>query len=274
VNSCSRNALAISLIRRARARLYGDSPLHRARVGHGLRPILRAALAVAGFSLVAVPFVVARDAHAPVVQLRHAALTSSFADPGPVRDITTYAGGGAGTCSGETDSIGDGCPATDASLSAAAGEVVDASGNLVIAAPYGKRIRVVAGSSGFFYNQQMDAGYIYSIAGTGTAGYTGNGGLATSAELSNPTGVSIDASGNIIINDTGNDVIRVIAESTATYYGIAMTVNKIYLIAGTPGTGGYSGDGGAATSAKIQPNGVAVDSQGNVIISDSTNQRI
>ena len=104
---------------------------------------------------------------------------------------------------------------------------------------------------------------ISTVAGTGTAGWTGDGGAATSARLNNPQGVSVDAAGNIYIADTNNDRIR------------KFTVGgNISTVAGT-GTGGYTGDGGAATSARINnPYGVSVDAVGNIYIADTNNNRI
>jgi DNA-binding beta-propeller fold protein YncE len=128
---------------------------------------------------------------------------------------------------------------------------------------------VVAESTGTFYGQAMTAGDIYTVAGDGTSGYSGDGGPATSAELNTPSGVALDAAGNLVIADQGNSRIRVAAESTGTFYGLAMTAGDIYTVAGD-GTGGYSGDGGPATEAEIAfttiPAGVAVDGAGNLLI--------
>ena len=129
----------------------------------------------------------------------------------------------------------------------------------------GNRIRKVTASTGI----------ITTIAGTGTASYSGDNGQATSAALNYPLGVALDASGtirnhypehiiylldsplgNVYIADQSNNLVRKVTVST----GIITT------IAGT-GTGSYSGDGGAATSAALdRPTGVAVDSAGNSYI--------
>ena len=95
------------------------------------------------------------------------------------------------------------------------------------------------------------------------AGYSGDGGSATSAEVYLPTGVAVDASGNIYIADYGNNRIRKV-----TIAGVIST------IAGN-GTAGYTGDGAAATSAELnRPAGVVVDASGNIFIADSSNNRI
>ena len=86
----------------------------------------------------------------------------------------------------------------------------------------------------------MSTGVIGTVAGNGTAGYSGDGGAATSAEINSPDGVTVDSSGDLYIADTTNNRIRYVAAST----GIVTT------FAGN-GTAGYSGDGGAATSAEF-----------------------
>ena len=104
---------------------------------------------------------------------------------------------------------------------------------------------------------------ISTFAGTGTAGYSGDGGAATSAQINFPHGVAVDGSGNVYIPDLFNHRIRKVDTS-----------GNISTFAGT-GTGGYSGDGGAATSAQIKsPIGVVVDGSGNVYITDMGNHRI
>ena len=183
-------------------------------------------------------------------------------------DIYTVAGSGTGGQSG------DGGPATSAGLNYPQGVAVDGSGNLVIADADNNRVRVVADSTGTFYGVAMTAGDIYTVAGIGTGGSSGDGGPATSAELNYPSRVAVDGSGNLVIADTDNNRVRVVADSTGTFYGIAMTAGDIYTVAGN-GTGGYSGDGGPATSAELAgPAGVAVDGSGNLVIADAFNNRI
>ncbi len=169
---------------------------------------------------------------------------------------------------------GDGGPATAAELDFPSGVTVDGTGNLLIADSGDNRIRVVAGSSGTFYGKAMTAGHIYTIAGDGTAGFSGDGGPATAAELDQPVGVTVDGAGNVLIADTLNSRIRVVAASTGTFYGQAMTAGDIYTIAGD-GNPGFSGDGGPATAAELSsPEGVAADANGNLLIADTLNSRI
>jgi len=158
--------------------------------------------------------------------------------------ISTVAGSGAEGFGG------DGGAATSALLDSPAGVVVDSSGNVYIADTHNNRIRKVS------------SGTITTIAGTGTVGFSGDGGPATSATMALPTAVTVDSSGNLYIADTNNNRIRKITGTT------------ISTVAGD-GTQTYSGDGGPAIAAGLDsPAGVAVDSASNVYISDTHNQRV
>ncbi len=160
--------------------------------------------------------------------------------------ITTIAGNGIGGYSG------DGGLAASAMLNSPTGVTTDATGNIYISDQDNNRIRKVNTS-----------GIISTIAGNGIAGFAGDGGSATSAELNTPAHLTIDVLGNIYITEYLNNRIRKINTS-----GIIST------IAGN-GTFGFSGDGGLATSAELNgAYGVAVDASGNVYISDSYNNRI
>src|SRR6266850_1646511 len=162
--------------------------------------------------------------------------------------LTTVAGNGSPTFAG------DGGAATSASFNSPAGVALDANGNLYIADYRNQRIRKVAAATGI----------ITTVAGNGTATFAGDGGAATSASLSGPYGVALDASGNLYIADYLNPRIRKVAAAT----GIITTV------AGD-GVFAFAGDGGAATSASLSsPTGVALDASGNLYIADYGNQRI
>ena len=107
-------------------------------------------------------------------------------------------------------------------------------------------------------------GLISNVAGKGTAGYTGNGGAATTAQLNLPFGSALDTADNLYIADSANQVVRRVDAQTG----------QITTVAGT-GTEGFSGDGQAATSADLaQPSSVAIDGAGNLYIADSANDRI
>jgi hypothetical protein len=165
--------------------------------------------------------------------------------------ITTVAGGGSG-CTGQTDSIGDGCAATSASLASPQNVAVDAAGNLYIADANNYRVRKVDATTGV----------ITTVAGNGTAGYSGDGGAATGAELNVTTDVAVDVAGNLYIADFVNSRIR----------KVDATMGVITTVAGN-GSQGDSGDGGAATSAGLSnPAGVAVDSAGNLYIAENGNR--
>ena len=169
---------------------------------------------------------------------------------------------------------GDGGPATSAQLGGPSGLAFDPSGNLLIADSQDSVVRVVAVRAGRFYGQAMKAGHIYTIAGTGTSGYSGDGGPGTSAELSGPNGVTVDQDGNAVVADTGNSRIRVIAAQSGTFYGQTMTAGDIYTIAGD-GERNLTGDGGPAAAAELRlPGGLTTDSAGNLVVADTGNQRI
>ena len=160
--------------------------------------------------------------------------------------ITTVAG------NGTTSNSGDGGLATASGFNYTAGVALDGTGNLYIADQGNHRIRKVATN-----------GIITTVAGNGTAGYSGDGGAATAANLANPASVVVDGTGNLYIADFGNNRIRKVSTS-----GIITTV------AGN-GSHGFSGDGGLATAAVLDnPFNVAVDGMGNLYISDSGNQRV
>ena len=183
-------------------------------------------------------------------------------------DIYTVAGDGSQGFSG------DGGPATKAALSFPFGVGLDGAGNLLIADLFNRRVRVVAAATGTFYGQAMTAGHIYTVAGNGTATFSGDGGPATKAQLDQPGGVTVDRAGNWVIADTGNNRIRVVAAATGRFYGQPMTAGDIYTVAGD-GTAGFSGDGGPAAKAGLdQPERVRVDRAGNLVIADTDSNRI
>ena len=185
-----------------------------------------------------------------------------------VGDIYTVAG------TGKFGFGGDGGPATKAKFSLPFGVTVDGAGNLVIADSRNNRVRVVAASAGTFYGVAMTAGNIYTVAGNGTLGFTGDGGLATASSVDFPAGTGVDQAGNLLIADAGHQRIRVVADHTGTFYGQAMTIGHIYTVAGT-GNEGFGGNGGPATQAFFRnPLAVTVDHAGNVLISDTDNNSV
>ncbi|NDJ14727.1 MAG: hypothetical protein EBY17_26620, partial [Acidobacteriia bacterium] len=149
---------------------------------------------------------------------------------------------------------GDGLTSEYAALNSPAGVAVDGTGNLYIADQGNNRIRMLSKATG----------KITTAAGNGTAGFSGDGGVAASAVLNSPAAVAVDSAGNLYIADRGNNRIRLLSKATG----------KITTIAGN-GTAGFSGDGGAAPSAALNsPAAVAVDSAGNLYIADQGNNRV
>jgi DNA-binding beta-propeller fold protein YncE len=127
-----------------------------------------------------------------------------YGQPMKAGDIYTVAGGGTG-------GIGDGGPAANARLGFPQGAIVDGAGNLVIADTFDERIRVVAESSGTFYSKAMTAGDIYTVAGNGGLGFSGDGRRGTQAQLELPEGVAVTAAGALLIADSTNNRIRMLA---------------------------------------------------------------
>jgi uncharacterized protein (TIGR03437 family) len=220
--------------------------------------------------------------------------------------ITTYAGSGPPGVSSSGFS-GDGGPAVNAKLNSPIGVAIDSAGNIYFADLSNERVRKID-----------TAGVITTVAGNGTTGFSGDGGLATAAALHSPHGVGVDAAGNIYIADTTNYRIRKVtpagiistvagtgdvlyngdnkpataatmipwdvkADAAGNLYISDWLNNRIRKVdtsgiittlAGT-GTGAFSGDGGAGTSAALSaPTGLAVDSGGNIYFADSLNHRV
>lgn len=161
--------------------------------------------------------------------------------------ITTVAG------TSSSGYSGDGELAIHAQLSGPGQPIIDSAGNIIFTDVDNSVIRKILSSTGI----------ITTIAGIGTAGYSGDGGPATNAKLHEPYGICFDKNWNIYFAEYWNGAIRKIDAVS----GIITTV------AGN-GTQGYSGDGGLATNAQLKPNGVVVDANNNIIIADYLNHRI
>jgi trimeric autotransporter adhesin len=157
---------------------------------------------------------------------------------------------------------GDGGPAGDAQLTEPRGLALDAAGNLFIADSGNHAIRKIA----------LD-GIISTVAGDGIRGFSGDGGSAIRARLDTPAAVAIDSKGNLYIADTLNHRIRKVNRA-----GVIVTVagsGAVSTVGHGTGGFGFSGDGGPAVSAQLSlPEGVAIDSLGNLFIADTGNDRI
>jgi sugar lactone lactonase YvrE len=153
---------------------------------------------------------------------------------------------------GQRGFSGDGMQATQASLAFPYDVRLDSKGNLYIADVFNHRVRKVDGK-----------GVISTVAGTGVAGYSGDGGAAVKAQLNMPYGIIVDRDDNLLIADSDNNVIRKIGPD-----GIIQTV------AGS-GQRGYEGDGGPALVAKFDsPQSLALDKDGRIYIGDEHNNAI
>ena len=192
-----------------------------------------------------------------------ASSSGSFFGTSMVRgDIYTVAGGTSGY-------NGDGRPAVSAELTEPAGVALDAAGDLAIADTGNFRVRFVPAATGSYFGAPMVADDIYTVAGDGTLGYSGDGASATGAELDRPFGVSFDGLGDLGVSDTFNHVVRFVPAATGTYFGASMQQGDIYTIAGT-GISGSSGDGNPATSAELTtPVQLGFTSNDSVVFADA-----
>ena len=148
----------------------------------------------------------------------------------------------------------NGTPAALAEISGPSAILVDGAGNVYFTEQGNSTVREIVKATGL----------IETVAGTGTQGYTGDGGAATAALLNEPEGIAFDLNGNLYISDSGNNVIRRISATDGT----------ISTVAGT-GAGGYSGDGGAASAALLnEPWGITFGIDGSLYIADFLNNVI
>ena len=180
--------------------------------------------------------------------------------------ITTVAGSGTSNDENAGGFSGDNGQANAALLNNPEDVAVDSNGNLYIADTENHRIRKVTAATGI----------ISTVAGTGSNGFSGDGGLATDAQLSKPIAVAVDASDNLYIADTFNHRIRKVTAAT----GIITTIAGGHETCDTSDPPectvyGFSGDGGQATAAQLDiPQGVVVARDGTVYIADTNNERI
>ena len=165
--------------------------------------------------------------------------------------IDTYAGNGT---FGDT---GDGGLATSAEIGGAYSEMIANNGDVYIAHNYSNVVRRISAITGI----------ITTVAGTGTQGYSGDGGPATAATLYFPVAVVMDPSGNLYISDDGNEVVREINYATGTITTVVGNADN--------GGSGFSGDGGPAISAQVNDaEGLSLDAAGDLYITDSGNNAI
>jgi len=168
-----------------------------------------------------------------------------------------------------------GGPCTNAGADPAPGALaVDAAGDLFIAFGPGARVEEIPARSTVAFGISMAAGKPAHVAGTGSPGYGGDSGLAVHSRLDDPTGVAVDAAGDLLISDTGNCRLRLVAATSGTRFGVTVVQGHIYTVAGD-GICGSAGDGGPSSNAEIwDPGALAVDAQGDVLVADQGNRTI
>jgi PKD repeat protein len=200
-------------------------------------------------------------------------LAPQFADPSDLNfhNGTLYVVGRHNNCTVDTVDTSDGnitpvvgtegtCSDSNNTLSDPSSLTFNAAGDMYITEPHANIVRMFP----------HGGGPLVTVIGTGTKGFGGDGGRATSALLNNPDDLAFDARGDYFITDSGNDVVREVTPD-----------GKIETIAGTPRVCGYSGDGGAANAAKMcnggNPSfssGITIDGAGNLYVSDTNNHAI
>ena len=166
-------------------------------------------------------------------------LVSAWASALPAADVPAYT---IQTVAGSSF-MGDGGPATLAQIGAIQGVAVDAKGNLYLSDTSNNRVRMV----------DRTTGTITTVAGNGTAGFSGDVGPATKAQLNLPYGLAVDKEGNLYIADYGNNLVRMVGPD-----------GTITTVAGS-GAEGYQGDGGPAVKARLYaPRNLVLDAAGNL----------
>lgn len=167
---------------------------------------------------------------------------------------------------------GDGLAASAAQLDQPTGVAVDGSGDLFIADTADCRVRVVPARNATLFGQAMTADHIYSVAGTGVCGTTGQGGPLSSAQLWNPVAVTIDGAGDLLVADSGDQSVLLAPARTGTYYGTTIGAGDIGVVVGGTGSyGPYVTDGLPATGPTAElndPRGLAVGPTGALYVSD------
>jgi hypothetical protein len=165
---------------------------------------------------------------------------------------------------GRAATLAGGSCAGARSIGHPSGVAVDAQGDVYIAEATAQRVQVVrpAGRA------------VVTVAGTGRAGFNGDGLAGTASALDEPTGVAVDGSGDLVIADTANCRVRVLAARSATLFGRAMTAGDLYTVAGT-GVCGSAGQGGPVAAAQLwNPAAVAVDGAGDLLVADDGDQSV
>ncbi len=145
------------------------------------------------------------------------------------------------------------------------GVAVDAQGDVYIAEATAQRVQIV---------RPGGRRTVVTVAGTGHAGFNGDGLIGPASQLDEPTAVAVDGSGDVYIADTANCRVRVLPARSVTLFGHTMTAGHLYTVAGT-GVCGTAGQGGPVAAAQLwDPVAVAVDGAGNLLVADSGDQSV
>jgi sugar lactone lactonase YvrE len=243
-------------------------PAHRARLFGLVRPAHRPST-VAGGSCrgrggIGFPTGVAVDAHGDVfiaVPTRQRVLELRAGSRQPI----PFAG------SGNPGPGPSGALATQGSLNQPTGLVVDDAGDLFIADTGDCQVQMVPSADTTRLGQVLQAGHLLTVAGTGVCGSAGRGGPAVRGQLDAPDAVAVDTGGDLFIADRGDDDILEVSARSGTAYGVPTTAGALTVLAGMGGHGPYLADGLSATSVVAElndPEGVAVNSQGTLFITD------
>jgi NHL repeat-containing protein len=167
-----------------------------------------------------------------------------------------------------------GGPCRDTANPPPAALATDAAGDLFIDYPTADRVAVLAATAGTVFGTPASTGKPVTVAGTGHAGFGGDGGSATAAQLDEPGGIAVDPTGDLLIADTGNCRVRMVAAAGGTRDGVALATGQIATVAGT-GVCGSSGDGGPALQAQVwDPGALATDPSGDVFVADQGNRTV
>ncbi|MGA8724657.1 MAG: hypothetical protein WB565_06415 [Acidimicrobiales bacterium] len=151
---------------------------------------------------------------------------------------------------------------------------VDASGDLFVDYAAAARIDELPSGRVAFGGATARTGSPVTVAGSGVSGDGGDGGLATKAQFELPSGIAIDPSGDLLVADTGNCRLRLVAASDGVRYGVSVVRGQVATVAGT-GVCGSAGDGGPALGAQLwDPGALAVDPAGDVLLADQGNRTV
>jgi NHL repeat len=162
----------------------------------------------------------------------------------------------------------------DASDHAPSALAVDSAGDLFIAFGPGALVDELPARNTTAFGRSMTTGKLTVIAGTGVPGYNGDGRRATRSTLDDPTGVAVDAAGDVLISDTANCRLRLVAAAGGTRFGVTLVGGDIYTVAGN-GICGSTGDDGPALQAELwDPGALTVDGAGDVLVADQGNRSI